>query len=57
VQAKKDWQYGIKEFILSYGESALFLSLLGDPKNGKIPVEYLRVLVGELIFLLNVKMR
>jgi hypothetical protein len=22
--------------------------LLGDPKNGKIPVEYLRVLVGEL---------
>jgi hypothetical protein len=48
VQAKKDWQYGIKEFILSYGESALFLSLLGDPKNGKIPVEYLRVLVGEL---------
>lgn len=42
-----DLQYGIKEFILSYGESALLLSLLGDPENGKVPVEYLRVLFGE----------
>ncbi|KAH8756405.1 hypothetical protein F5882DRAFT_444622 [Hyaloscypha sp. PMI_1271] len=39
--------YGIKEFVLSYGESALFLGLLGDPKEGKIPVEYLRVLFEE----------
>ncbi|KAH8679681.1 Chloroperoxidase [Tricladium varicosporioides] len=42
--AGKEFGYGIKEFILSYGESALFLGLLGDPKEGKIPVEYLRVL-------------
>jgi len=40
----KEWVYGIKEFILSYGESALFLGILGDPKNGQIPLEYLKVL-------------
>jgi hypothetical protein len=44
--ASKDFQYGLKEVILSYGESALILGLLGDPKNGKIPVEYIRVLFG-----------
>jgi len=45
--AGKDFQYGIKEVILSYGESALFLGLLGDPKEGKIPLEYLKVLFQE----------
>ena len=45
--AKKDFRYGIKEFIISYGESALFLGLLGGPKDGRIPVEYLRVLFGK----------
>lgn len=30
-----------------YGESALFLGILGDPKDGKIPLEYLKVLFGE----------
>ncbi|KAF2488826.1 Cloroperoxidase [Lophium mytilinum] len=43
-EAQKTFEYGIKEFVLSYGESALFLGILGDPKEGKIPVEYLRVL-------------
>jgi Peroxidase, family 2 len=43
-EAGKDFTYGIKEFVLSYGESALFLGLLGSPKEGKIPLEYLRVL-------------
>jgi hypothetical protein len=43
-EAGKEFTYGIKEFVLSYGESALFLGLLGDPKEGKIPLEYLRVL-------------
>ncbi len=43
-EAGKDFQYGIKEFVLSYGESALFLGLLGSPEEGKIPLEYLRVL-------------
>lgn len=41
------WIYGIKEFVLSYGESALFLGILGDPKDGRIPVEYLKVLFGK----------
>ena len=42
--AGKDFQYGIKEFIHSHGESTLFLGLLGSSKEGKIPLEYLRVL-------------
>lgn len=44
ADAKKEFQYGIKEFVLSYGESALFLGILGSPKEGRIPLEYLRVL-------------
>jgi len=47
ADAKKDFQYSIKEFVLSYGESALFLGILGSPKEGKIPLEYLRVLFQE----------
>lgn len=47
AEAKKDFQYGIKEFILSYGESALFLGILGSPDEGKIPLEYLKVLFQE----------
>jgi hypothetical protein len=48
--AAKDFQYGIKEFILSYGETALFLGLLGDPKHGKIPIKYLKALFGKQPF-------
>lgn len=44
AEAKKGFNYGVKEFILSYGESALFLGILGSPDEGKIPLEYLRVL-------------
>lgn len=47
TDAKKDFQYGIKEFIFSYGESALFLGILGSPQEGKIPLEYLKVLFQE----------
>jgi hypothetical protein len=47
LDAKKDFQYGIKEFILSYGESALFLGILGSPDEGRIPLEYLKVLFGK----------
>jgi Peroxidase, family 2 len=46
--AKKEFQYGLKEFILSYGETALLMGLLGDPKEGKIPLEYLKVLFRKL---------
>jgi len=45
--ANKEFIYGIKEAILSYGETAILMSLLGDPKNGKMPVEYLKILVEE----------
>jgi hypothetical protein len=45
--ADKEFIYGIKEAIFSYGETALLMCLLGDPKDGKIPVEYLRILVEE----------
>lgn len=45
--AGKPYQYGIKEFILSYGETALLLGILGDPKDGKIPIQYLKTLFGK----------
>jgi hypothetical protein len=41
----KDFNYGIKEVILSYGESALFLNLLG--KEGAAPLEWVRILFEE----------
>jgi hypothetical protein len=47
--AKTDFQYGIKELILSYGESALILASFGDPVNGKIPLEWVKVLVGTFL--------
>ncbi|KIW04492.1 uncharacterized protein PV09_04249 [Verruconis gallopava] len=37
--------YGIKEVILSYGESALFLNMLG--KDGAAPLEWVRILFEE----------
>ncbi|KAI9047379.1 hypothetical protein LZ554_008825 [Drepanopeziza brunnea f. sp. 'monogermtubi'] len=45
--AGKEFEYGVKEFILSYGESALFLGILGGPEDGKVPLEYLKVLVEQ----------
>lgn len=40
-------EYGVKEAFLSYGETALWMALLGDPKDGEIPVKYLKTLFGE----------
>jgi hypothetical protein len=45
--AERKIEYGIKEVILSYGETALLLALLGDPKDGKIPIKYLKTLFGK----------
>jgi hypothetical protein len=40
----KEFTYALKEYMLSYGETGLVLAVLGDPKEGKIPLEYLKVL-------------
>ncbi|KAI5361364.1 putative chloroperoxidase [Septoria linicola] len=37
------FQYGIREFILSYGENALFLSTMGNPTTGIAPLNYVKV--------------
>ncbi|EME40839.1 hypothetical protein DOTSEDRAFT_74410 [Dothistroma septosporum NZE10] len=34
--------YGPREFLLSYGEAALYLSVLGDPTSGIAPVKYIQ---------------
>ncbi|RMZ87691.1 hypothetical protein DV736_g5085, partial [Chaetothyriales sp. CBS 134916] len=44
-QAKKPFRYGIKEGILSYGETALWVNLLG--KDGVVPLEHLRIFFEE----------
>ncbi|KAK4963328.1 hypothetical protein LTR10_000956 [Elasticomyces elasticus] len=41
----KQWTYGLKESILSYGESALYLNLLG--KDGVAPLEWVRIFFEE----------
>lgn len=43
----RSFRYGVIEFILSYGETALFLGILGDPVHGKIPVSYVKALFGK----------
>ncbi|KAI9644700.1 hypothetical protein NHQ30_006726 [Ciborinia camelliae] len=35
--------YSAQQFVLSYGETALYLSILGDPINGVADVEWVRV--------------
>jgi len=35
--------FGIKEKILSYGESALYLIALGGAKTGEVPVEWVDI--------------
>ncbi|KAK2625809.1 hypothetical protein QTJ16_005121 [Diplocarpon rosae] len=39
--------YGPAQLIFSYGETALYLSTLGDPTTGVAPVEYVRALFEE----------
>ena len=35
--------YGPREFILSYGETALYLSIMGDPTTGVAPLNYVKI--------------
>lgn len=43
-EAGKVFSYGLKEVVLSYGESALLVNLLG--KEGVAPLEWVRILFG-----------
>jgi len=43
-EAGKTWIYGIKQAIMSYGESALYLNLLG--KDGVAPLMWVRTFFG-----------
>lgn len=38
--------YGPREFLLSYGEAALYLSVLGNPTTGDAPVDYVKIFFG-----------
>lgn len=42
--AEKTWIYGIKEAIMSYGETSLYLNLLG--KNGVAPLNWVKIFFG-----------
>lgn len=43
-KAGKDFKYGIKEVITSYGESALFLAVLG--RDGVAPLQHVKIFFG-----------
>ncbi|KAF2399119.1 Cloroperoxidase [Trichodelitschia bisporula] len=43
-RAGKEFTYGIKECIMSYGETALYLNLLG--KDGVAPLKWVRIFFG-----------
>lgn len=42
-----DFSYGPAQFIFSYGETAIYLSTMGDPTTGVAPVEFLNSLFEE----------
>lgn len=42
--AGKQWNYGIKEAVASYGETALYTSLLG--KEGVVPLDWIKIFFG-----------
>jgi hypothetical protein len=40
----KQFEYGIREAIFSYGENAIYLQAMSDPVSGKAKVEYVKTL-------------
>jgi hypothetical protein len=48
-KAGKEFTYGIKETVMSYGETALYLSLLGH--DGIAPLEWVRIFFGKSTYL------
>lgn len=43
----KNLTWGPVQFTLSFGESALYLSTMGDPVTGVAPVEFVKILFGK----------
>lgn len=39
--------YTAQQFVLSYGETALYLSTMGDPITGVAPLEYVKIFFGK----------
>jgi hypothetical protein len=39
--------YGVRQLVLSAGETALYLSTMGDPTTGVAPVKYVKSLFGK----------
>jgi hypothetical protein len=44
-KAKATWIYGIKEAVMSYGETSLYLNLLG--KDGVAPLNWVKIFFGK----------
>lgn len=49
TEAARDptFTYGPVQFIFSYGETAIYISTMGDPTTGVAPIEYVRALFEE----------
>lgn len=49
TETKRDSKivYGPQQFILSYGETALYISVLGNPVTGVAPVKYVKTFFGK----------
>lgn len=43
----KNFTYGATQYTLTYGESALYLSTMGDPVTGVAPLEFVKILFGK----------
>lgn len=41
------FRYGLKQAILGYGESALYIMTMGDPLTGIAPLSYVRILLEQ----------
>jgi hypothetical protein len=43
-----DFTYTPQQYVLSYGETALYLSVLGNPTTGVAPIDYVKIFFGML---------
>lgn len=51
TEMKRDptFTYTPQQYVLSYGETALYLSTMGDPITGVGPVEYVKIFFGKIL--------